>query len=138
MVKRNYLSDTAPIFGDPIQIEQIIRNLVVNAAQAMELSSKKELTIGVRRSKRRVYVTIQDTGHGIPKSKIEEIFQPFYTTKPDGKGTGLGLAIVRAMLKRHQACVEVDSEEGVGTIFQLQFPIYDAKVAGPQTIPIHA
>jgi len=138
VVKRNYLSDTAPIFGDPIQIEQIIRNLVVNAAQAMELSSKKELTIGVRRSKRRVYVTIQDTGHGIPKSKIEEIFQPFYTTKPDGKGTGLGLAIVRAMLKRHQACVEVDSEEGVGTIFQLQFPIYDAKVAGPQTIPIHA
>ncbi|MGA1195952.1 MAG: response regulator [Candidatus Latescibacterota bacterium] len=138
VVKRNYLSDTAPIFGDPSQIEQVVRNLIVNAVQAMEASPKKELTIGVRRSKRKICVTIQDTGHGIPESKIEEIFQPFYTTKPEGKGTGLGLAIVRAMLKRHHAHIQVDSEEGVGTIFQLQFPIYDAKVAVPQTIPISA
>jgi PAS domain S-box-containing protein len=137
VVKRNYLCDTAQIFGDPSQIEQIFRNLIVNAAQAMELSSERELTIGIRQDKNYICVIIQDTGHGIPKSKVAEIFQPFYTTKPEGKGTGLGLVIVRAMLKRHQANVTVDSEEGVGTCFQLRFPIYNAKVARPQTTPMH-
>ncbi|MFT5366048.1 MAG: signal transduction histidine kinase, partial [Candidatus Latescibacterota bacterium] len=133
-INRKYVSKIAQIFGDPTQIEQVIRNLIVNAAQAMESSVEKVLTIGVRELDREVCVTIQDTGHGIPQAKLADIFQPFYTTKPEGKGTGLGLAIVHAMLKRHDGAVEVDSEEGVGTIFQLRFPLYQEEAVTSATI----
>ena len=137
-IERRFASHVASIFGDPSQIEQIIRNLIVNAAQAMESSKKKVLTIVVEEVADEICVTLQDTGHGIPKAKLEEIFQPFYTTKPEGKGTGLGLAIVRSMLKRHNADVQVESEEGVGTTFRLTFPIYQSEVSVVNTMQMNA
>ncbi|MBT4138860.1 MAG: response regulator [Candidatus Latescibacteria bacterium] len=137
-IKREYSSKGARIFGNQSQIEQAVRNLIVNAAQAMESSAKKELTIGVRKEGDKVCVTVTDTGHGIPKAKLEEIFEPFYSTKPEGKGTGLGLVIVRTMLKRYHADIYVDSEEGIGTTFRLEFPIYGADMPQPVIAQVNA
>lgn len=137
-VERKFAPEVSQIFGDPSQIEQIIRNLIVNAAQAMESSIKKILTITVEETQDAICVHIQDTGHGIPMAKLEEIFQPFYTTKPEGKGTGLGLAIVHSMLKRHKADVHVDSVVDVGTTFRLAFPIYKSEVSIPNRMQANA
>lgn len=136
-IERDYASEEAHIFGDPSQIEQVIRNLIVNAAQAMETAAVKCLTIGVKKQGNKICVTLQDTGHGIPKAKLDDIFKPFYTTKPEGKGTGLGLAIVHTMLKRHQADVQVESEEGVGTTFLLQFPVYKVENSMSEMVPFN-
>lgn len=112
--------------GDPNQIEQVFRNLIVNAAQAMEQNStERKLTFRLHRHKKDplIVVQIEDTGPGIPLSARNKIFQPFYTTKPEGEGTGLGLAIVKSILDRHNAYINVQSEEGKGTLFTLTFPI---------------
>ena len=68
-------------------------------------------------------VDITDTGHGIPEDKMEQIFNPFYTTKEPGKGTGLGLFIVRQVIEKNKGTILVKSKEGEGTTFTLKFPV---------------
>ena len=124
-VERDYDSDLPPVFGDPAQLEQVLRNLIVNAAQAVEEASEKVLTVSIKQHESGVvHLKVADTGHGIAEAHLEEIFQPFYTTKPEGKGTGLGLAIVRSILRRHGASVGVESCEGKSTAFTLVFPAH--------------
>ena len=113
------------IMGDPTQIEQVFRNLMVNAAHAMEESpSTSVLTLGLSASPDRkgLECRISDTGLGIPPEDLDQIFQPFFTTKPEGKGTGLGLSIVKTILDRHGGTIRVESQEGEGTCFILTFP----------------
>ena len=113
------------IRGDSVQIEQIFRDLIVNAAQAMEESKQSFLGLSLQPSAdgHRVEATVSDTGAGIPAKNIEEIFQPFFTTKEQGKGTGLGLSIVKTALDRHRATIRVESAVGEGTHFHLSFPV---------------
>ncbi len=115
--------DVPAIKGDPAQIEQVFRNLVVNASHAMEGVAQRRLYLGVHGDAdgRRVIVTIRDTGCGITEENLERMFQPFFTTKPEGKGTGLGLPIVKTILDRHGASVQVDSTVDVGTTFTITF-----------------
>lgn len=112
------------IQGDPTQIEQVFRNLIVNAAQAMETSPERELGLGLKLSAdgRLVEGVVSDTGPGIPAEHIERIFQPFFTTKPESKGTGLGLSIVKTIVDRHGGTIRVESAEGEGTRFFVSFP----------------
>lgn len=121
------IADPIPnIKGDPTQIEQVFRNLIVNAAQAMEQSkTERKLTFRIFQHKKDPFLVVQieDSGPGISQSDLTRIFQPFFTTKPEGKGTGLGLAIVKSILDRHNAYIDVHSEEGKGTLFTLSFPI---------------
>ncbi len=99
--------------GHFFDFEQVFRNLIVNAAQAMELSKEKRLHISLQTSAdgKRIVVRMADTGAGIAPEFIDKIFQPFFTTKTDtgDKGTGLGLPIVKTILDRHQASIEVES-----------------------------
>ena len=118
-----------PIYGDSGQIEQVFRNLIVNAAQAMEQSDEKilRLSLQVSAGGRKVEACVTDTGPGIAPEDIDQIFQPFFTTKTKDngkglKGTGLGLVIVKTVLDRHKASVQVESEVGKGTSFKLSFP----------------
>lgn len=107
--------------ADPRQIEQVIRNVVINAVQAMPEGGS--LTIRTKHDKQQsqVILQIQDTGIGIAADKMEEIFQPFFTTK--AKGTGLGLSIVRKIVENHGGQVEVESIEGLyGTCFGIRLP----------------
>ena len=121
---RDFADDLPQIHGDRAQIEQVFRNLVVNAAQAMEDSERRDLTLRLWPSPDggRVEARVCDTGPGIPPECRDRIFQPFFTTKSPGKGTGLGLPIVKTVLNRHRATIEVESAVGEGTCFVLSFP----------------
>lgn len=112
------------IKGDPAQIEQVLRNLVVNASHAMERAPARRMYLGLHGSDdgRYVMFTVRDTGCGISPENLERMFQPFFTTKPEGKGTGLGLPIVKTILDRHGATLQVDSAVGEGTTFRIAFP----------------
>lgn len=106
---------------NPGQLNQIFMNILVNAAHAIE----KQGEIGIRTwaVDNAIKVTIADTGCGIPKDKINRIFEPFYTTKEVGKGTGLGLSIAYDIVKKHNGMIDVKSEVGKGTTFTVTIPI---------------
>lgn len=106
-----------PIYGIQGQLEQVFVNLITNACHALP-EDGGQIDIAVEDGgEERIAVRISDTGHGIPADQLEEIFEPFYTTKPEGKGTGLGLSIVRNILVNHDAKIHVSSEPGRGTTF---------------------
>ena len=130
-------ADIGTILADPIQIEQIVMNLVVNAKDAMlhdgQLAIETE-TIRVEESYAEfhrglvpgiyVQLTVSDTGIGMTKEIQEKIFDPFFTTKELGKGTGLGLATIYGIVKQHKGYILIYSEPGVGTTFKIYFPVF--------------
>lgn len=102
-------------------IRQILLNLITNAVQAMPTGGT--LTVRTHRARfDRVRLEIQDTGIGIPKQHLNDIFNPFYTTKAPGQGTGLGLSVVHSIVKRYRGEINVASEVGVGTTFAVELP----------------
>lgn len=113
------------VFIDPDHFNQILWNLLKNAAQSIERHGI--ITIGLERSrKNRVCLTIRDTGEGIDKVKAKHIFDPFYTTKPDG--TGLGLSIIHRLIDTYQGLIDFESTPGKGSTFTVllrQAPWYD-------------
>ena len=115
--------ETYYTFGSPNKIEQVFANLISNAADAMEKSQERQITISVtadtREGKDYWRCDVRDTGEGIPKEKQKYIFNSFFTTKEKGKGTGLGLSIARGILKDHQGDIIVNSEVGKGTTFSV-------------------
>lgn len=116
----------APVMGDPTEIDQVFRNLIVNAVHAMESHSRGHLRITAAPSDdgETIAVRVEDTGCGIDPEHLDGIFEPFFTTKPEGKGTGLGLPIVRSIVERHRGTIEVDSTKGAGTTFTVTFPTH--------------
>ncbi len=119
LIKR-YEVEKALIFGDSVQIEQVLTNLVNNAIDAMSENGK--LTIRIRlNQKKKIQLMITDDGEGIDDHNIKKIFAPFFTTKSGNKGTGLGLYIVNNICKNHNAVIEGESKLGVGTTFTIHF-----------------
>ncbi len=107
------------IVADDKQLEQVFRNMVLNALQAMPDGGM--LMVSTRGLPDGVCVTIADTGSGIPEEKLQQIFEPFFTTKT--KGTGLGLAIVRKIIDNHGGKITAKSEVGHGTTFEISLPL---------------
>jgi len=105
----------------PFQINQVVMNLLVNAAQAIKDSG--EIFIRTRQSNNNVIIEIQDTGSGIPPNIISKIFDPFFTTKEVGKGTGLGLSLSYGIINKHGGDLKVTSIVGQGTTFTITLPI---------------
>lgn len=118
-----------------VEIDQVFVNLMANAVQAME--GKGRLELATRLNKGTMVVRISDTGSGIPKELIHKIFDPFFTTKDPGKGTGLGLSIVCQIVNKYGGTIGIESEEGKGSTFTVQFPAENSRdevrdgVAGP-------
>ncbi len=130
----------SPILADPGQLEQIIVNLVVNAADAIKdqpLASGRKITVSTSqifldhdfiishpgcREGWCLLIEVSDNGCGISKAVMEHIFEPFYTTKEVGKGTGLGLATVYGIAKQNHAEISVESEPGLGATFKIYWP----------------
>jgi len=112
---------SAEIECDRRELEQVLLNLLVNAAQALD----GEGTIRVRTQRRgdEVEIAIADDGRGIEPGAIDRIFDPFFTTKPVGEGTGLGLSISHEIVRRHGGRMEVSSEPGVGSEFRVILPL---------------
>jgi signal transduction histidine kinase len=117
-----------PVRCHPGRINQVLMNLLVNAAQAIDQLG----TIGIRTWHKDgvVCIAISDSGCGIPEEAINRIFEPFYTTKPVGKGTGLGLSLAFGIIQAHGGRIEVASLVGQGTTFTVVLP-----VAGPAVAP---
>jgi signal transduction histidine kinase len=113
--------------ADPVQLEQVLLNLLINARQAM-LGRGGSITIKAQETDAgEVRIQVIDTGPGIPEKLIPKIFQPFFTTKGtaqkgEAKGTGLGLAICKEIVEHHQGRIEVQSEVGKGTAFSVYLP----------------
>jgi signal transduction histidine kinase len=109
----------------PGQLNQVFMNILSNAVDAID--DKGTITISTLISKRFIYVSIMDTGPGIPENIREKIFDPFFTTKGVGKGTGLGLSITQSIIEKHRGSINVKSEKGKGTEFIIALPVKQAK-----------
>ncbi len=132
--------DLAPVRVDERQLEQVIMNLVVNARDAMPRGGEVRITTrdehldqDVNRDRAAIlkgdYVVIEvaDSGSGIPKDKLNKIFEPFYTTKQVGEGTGLGLSTAYGIIKQTGGFIFADSPAGQGAIFTIYLPAHDAR-----------
>lgn len=106
------------VWADPARLRQVVWNLLLNAADAMPQSG--QITIRAERREDDVRIAVQDDGVGMAPDVIEHIFDPFYTTKPEG--TGLGLAQVHRIVEEHAGTLEVDSRPDVGTTFTVVLP----------------
>ena len=108
---------------DATQLQQVLVNLVKNAMQAMTTGGV--LTLQTGETSDGVWVSVADTGGGIPQEQINRIFEPFYTTKK--KGSGLGLMIVQRIVGAHNGRVEVESNVGRGATFRVWLPLHERK-----------
>jgi len=124
------------IMADPIQINQVIMNLVTNACHAMEKDGGL-LEVSLGRVKialsttgkegikpgEYVLLSVKDTGHGIEKEVITNIFEPYFSTKEEGKGSGIGLSVVHGIVETHGGYIQVESCKGNGAKFLIYFPV---------------
>jgi signal transduction histidine kinase len=108
------------IMADPQHLKQVIVNLVVNGIHAMPGGGV--LTIETLSFKDDVYLLVSDIGVGMTPEVMRQIFNPFFTTKDVDQGTGLGLAVVHGIVHAHGGIIEVESEPGRGTRFEITFP----------------
>jgi len=131
--------DCGLVLADHTQIHQIIMNLCTNAYHAMEetggeiIIDLREVELAAKDLKNKtmlpgkyVQLTVADTGTGMSQGVIDRIFDPYFTTKEEGKGTGLGLAVIHGIVKSHEGHIRVDSEPGKGTKFHVYLPVIEA------------
>ena len=121
VVLRNFQDNLPELYCQPMQLNQVFLNLLVNAAQAIE--ERGEISIEVSATESEFMIVIRDTGSGIAAQDIRKIFEPFYTTKPVGTGTGLGLSLSYSIVQKHKGEIKVTSTLGVGTSFTVILPI---------------
>lgn len=130
-----YKAEVLQEFGDlpeidciPSQINQVILNLLVNAAHAIETEGVITLRTGVEGD--RVWLEVEDNGSGIDSEQVSRIFEPFFTTKPAGEGSGLGLALSSSIVQRHGGNISVTSQKGKGTSFRVTLPVRRPETGG--------
>jgi two-component system NtrC family sensor kinase len=110
----------SPVFAEPNRLEQVLTNLLANAAHALpEGSIDSSIHIVTRAQDDEVFVEIRDNGHGISEEDLAKIFEPFFTTRSSGSGTGLGLSICRGIIEGFGGRIEIESRVGEGTTVRL-------------------
>ncbi|MCK5836857.1 MAG: PAS domain S-box protein [Desulfobacula sp.] len=119
------------IQADTSKLNQMVINLVINAADAMDGVGTITLTTYKEKMLKQIYLEIKDTGSGIPPGNLSKIFDPFFTTKEVGKSTGLGLSIVYGIVEEHGAKISVKKTGSKGTTFVIEFPMYVASEINP-------
>ncbi len=116
---KNLVREDLPnVMADPLQIQQVLANLITNAVQAMPDGGT--VTVDANAEKECIVMTVADTGTGIPPEVMASMFKPFFTTKH--VGTGLGLSIVQRLVRGHGGLCEVSSEPGKGAVFTVRLP----------------
>jgi signal transduction histidine kinase len=120
--------DLPPLAADPNQLQQVLLNLLMNALEATPRGGRiaVEAWACPHDGRPGIALTVADTGSGIPPEALNKIFQPFYTTKPQGQGTGLGLSICRDIVRDHGGTLAVQSRVGQGSVFTVWLPQPDA------------
>ncbi len=126
-IELNLTGSSVIIKGDPIRLEQVLVNVILNAFDAMPHGGTVTIETAVeeRGGERSVRLSISDTGTGIRPEHLPHIFDPFFTTKKKGRGTGLGLAVVYGIVKEHQGKIDVETTLGQGTTFHMHFPLIE-------------
>ncbi|MBD3374739.1 HAMP domain-containing protein [candidate division KSB1 bacterium] len=117
---KNIQCDDDEISCDPGQIRQALVALFVNAIEAMD--AKGQLNVNLLCDKEVMTIEIQDSGCGVPKEMQDKIFDPFFSTKKEGKGVGLGLSVVYGIIKRHKGDIRLESMVDVGTTVTIELP----------------
>jgi signal transduction histidine kinase len=130
LIARNHIKDKAEVIQSlgelpriacaPSQINQVLLNLFTNAAQAMDGPGRIQLKSWADADS--LFISVQDSGRGMPPEVMQRIFDPFFTTKPVGEGTGLGLSISYKIIRDHGGSIRVASEPGRGTRFLISLP----------------
>ena len=109
------------IFCDPVEIEQVVVNMINNAIDAVKGQDMRWVKLIAFKADEQVLLQIQDSGPGISPEIEVKLFEPFFTTKPAGEGTGLGLSIAKGILDQHKASVRLNREFS-NTCFEIAFP----------------
>ncbi len=131
--------DLPPLTGDPDQLQQVLLNLFLNAIQSMPQGGELRLLVtpewisreGLDEGQRHyVKICVEDTGEGMGKEVIENIFNPFFSTKEREKGTGLGLTVSRGIIQDHEGWIDVESELGKGSVFKVYLPAQEGSWKG--------
>jgi signal transduction histidine kinase len=126
---RSTLDPVRPVWANPARLEQVVLNLLLNAAQAMPDAGigRNEIHVRVRSDEDgHAVLEVSDNGPGIPAAVLTRIFDPFFTTKPSGVGTGLGLSICHGIVSSLGGRITVHSEPGNGATFRVVLPTPDA------------
>jgi len=116
-------AENPTINGNPQHIEQVLVNLIVNGLQALDDKSQTLHITTKTDDSHWAVIDIKDTGCGIQQDQLQQIFDPFYTTRQSQGGTGLGLSICYRMIKDHDGTIEVDSHLGAGTLMTIRLPL---------------
>lgn len=113
------------VLCDASQMQQVVLNLVLNAAEATQKKAERRIEVRTRHNAaaNTVELEVGDNGEGIPEANLPRIFDPFFTTKPEGKGVGLGLAVLYGIVQSHGGDVGVTSRAGKGTTFTVSLPL---------------
>ena len=147
VIHRELAEDLASVMGDEAQIQQILMNLFINAADAMpgggdlflKTSNVTHEDIGDKPYKPKsgdyILLKVRDTGTGMEQKVMDRIFEPFFTTKELGRGSGLGLASVYGIIKGHGGYIDVESKEGQGSIFSIYLPASEKSIRKTSKIP---
>ena len=114
----------SPVYGDRNQIKQALLNLILNSMEAMPKGGIISVAADPDQETNSIRISISDTGPGIPKEHQSHIFEPFVTTKQDGKGVGLGLSVVYGIVTQHGGSVRLESEEDKGATFIVNLPVF--------------
>jgi PAS domain S-box-containing protein len=124
-IVKEFAPDLPRIMADPMQLQQVFLNLLLNSIEAMPDGGTLFLKTAEAPSLKTVKVEISDTGKGVAPQMLDRIFQPFFTTKK--KGSGLGLAVCKRLVEQHNGDIAVSSQPGQGAVFALTFPVATGK-----------
>ena len=114
--------DLSAVWGDRVQLQQVMLNLIMNAIEAMADSERRELLVhSAQEGWRKVLVSVCDSGPGLDPAKVDRLFEAFYTTKSGGMG--MGLAISRSILETHGGRLTARPNEPRGAVFEFELPI---------------
>ena len=127
------LFDALPkVWGPPHPLEQVVLNLLSNARDAVDDRAEmegagydKRIQIRTRIENDAVVIEVEDNGVGMDETILQRLFEPFFTTKDADRGTGLGLSIIYAIVRKHDGQIDVESEQGVGTMFKVVLPVVE-------------
>jgi signal transduction histidine kinase len=121
VIMKDFDTHLPDIMADPLQIQQVFMNLLLNSADAMLEGGTITIRTSAAEDKRSVFIKMVDTGHGIEETAIDKVFQPFYTTK--AHGTGLGLAITKGLIEQHAGDIRVENNHDRGVSFTITLPV---------------
>jgi signal transduction histidine kinase len=115
--------DVLPVLGDRIQLQQVILNLIVNGIDAMRDTPSENRIISIRTSRVENFaqLSVSDRGSGIPEDKLKEVFEPFFTSKPEGMG--MGLSIARTIIEAHHGLISARNQVHGGASFRIRLPL---------------